>query len=151
MGVDGGVRHLMNETERLNQTGHHRLADPAQSQTDDGDAELNAVDDFIEMLMQALHGARADAAGLDELLDSGIAHADQGELRGCEKRVRCHQEEDQEHAEQHEGDHLGVILMGHSSIGRRSKRLTTSWRLRLKFFNTGDTEEHRVNNLRARG
>ena len=55
--------------------------------------------------MEALHDAGADASGFDELLDAGVAHADQGELRGGEKRIRCHQEKDQEHAEQHKGDH----------------------------------------------
>ena len=123
VGVNRGVRDFVNETEGFDQAGHHGFADPAESQADDGDAELHAVHDFIEMLMQALHDAGADASGLDELLDAGIAHADQGEFRGREKRVRCHQEKDQEHAEQHEGDHLGVILMGNSSIPGRADRL----------------------------
>ena len=55
--------------------------------------------------MQALDDAGADAAGLDELLNSGVANADQGEFRSGEKRIRRHQEKDQKHAEQHEGDH----------------------------------------------
>ncbi len=55
--------------------------------------------------MQALDNAGADAAGLDELLNSGIANADQGELRSGEERIRCHQEKDQKHAKQHKGDH----------------------------------------------
>ena len=66
--------------------------------------------------MQALDDAGADASGFDELLDSSVANADQGELGGREKRVGCHQEKDQKHAEQHKGDHLEVIQMGHSSI-----------------------------------
>ena len=98
--------------------GDHRLADPAQGEADHGDAELHAVDDFVEMLMQALHDAGADAAGGDELLNSCVANADQGEFRRREKRICSHQEKDQQHAKQHEGNHLGAILMGNSSIPR---------------------------------
>ncbi len=74
--------------------------------------------------MQALDDAGADAAGGDELLDAGVADADQGEFGGGEKRICRHQKKDQEHAEQHEGDHLGAVLMGNSSIrGRDGLRL----------------------------
>jgi hypothetical protein len=52
-----------------------------------------------------LDDAGAGTSGFDELLDAGIADADQGELRSREKRIRRHQEKDQEHAEQHESDH----------------------------------------------
>jgi hypothetical protein len=68
------------------------------------------------MLMEALDDAGAGAARFDELLNTGVANADQGELRGREKRIRRHQKKDQEHAEQHEGDHGRAILMGNSSI-----------------------------------
>ena len=66
---------------------------------------MDAVDDFVEVLMEALDDAGADAAGCDELLNSGVADADQGELRSGEKRICRHQEKDQKHAEQHKGDH----------------------------------------------
>jgi hypothetical protein len=66
---------------------------------------LNAVDDFVEVLVETLDDAGAGAAGVDELLDAGIADADQGELRSREKRVRRYQEKDQQYAEQHESDH----------------------------------------------
>ena len=64
VGVDRGVGHFVDEAHALHQAGDHRLADPAQGQADHGDAELNAVDDFVEMLVQALHDARADASRL---------------------------------------------------------------------------------------
>ena len=102
----------MNEAERFDEAGDHGFADPAKGQADHGDAELDAVDDFVEVLVEALDDACAAAAGVDELLDAGVADADQGELRSREKRVRRHQEKDQEYAEQHEGDHLWVILIG---------------------------------------
>ncbi len=105
VGVDRGVRNLLHEAEGFHQAGDHGFADPAQGEADHGDAELHAVDDFVEMLMEALDDAGADAAGVDELLDAGVADADQGELRSREERIGRHQEKDQEHAEQHEGDH----------------------------------------------
>ncbi len=60
--------------------------------------------------MQPLHDAGADAARFDQLLDTGIANADQGEFSGREKRIGRHQEKDQKHPEQHKGDHGWVIL-----------------------------------------
>ena len=68
------------------------------------------------MLVQALDDAGADASGFDELLDAGIAHADQGEFGGREEGVGCHQEQDQKDPEQHKGDHG----WGNSNIRRRS-------------------------------
>ena len=62
VGVDGGVRHLVDELHPFDQAGDHGLADPAEGQADHGDAELNAVDDFVEMLVEALHDAGADAS-----------------------------------------------------------------------------------------
>ena len=105
VGVDRGVRDSLHVMERFDEAGDHGFADPAEGQADHRDAELNAVHNFVKVLMEALDDAGAGAAGLDELLDAGVADADQGELRSREKRVRRHQEKDQEHAEQHEGDH----------------------------------------------
>src|SRR5580693_8797692 len=110
--IDRCVRNFLHEAEGLNLTGDHGFADPAQGEADHGDAELHAVYYFVEMLVEALDDAGAAAAGLDELLDAGIADADQGEFRSREERVRCYQEEDQEHAKQHEGYHWGIVLMG---------------------------------------
>ncbi len=85
--------------------GDHGFADPAESQADHGDAELNAVDDFVEVLVEALDDAGADASGVDELLDAGIADADEGKFGGGEERIGCYQEKDQKDPEQHIGDH----------------------------------------------
>ena len=46
----------------------------------------------------------------NELLDAGIAHADQGEFGGREEGIGRHQEKDQKDPEQHKGDHGTVIL-----------------------------------------
>ena len=62
------------------------------------------------MLVQALDDAGSDAAGRDKLLNTGVTHADQGKLRGGEKRIRRYQEKDEQHPEQHEGEHGWAIL-----------------------------------------
>jgi hypothetical protein len=145
------VRDFLYETERLHQAGTHGFADPAQSEANDRDSELNPVDYLVEMLMEALDNAGAGAAGFDELLDSGIADADQGELRGREKRVRRHQEKDQEHAEQHKGYHLvGVVLRGNSNIPKEVAEMRDRSRLSLQTLNTREKEERRVKLLAFR-
>ncbi len=88
----------------------HGLADPAESQADHGDAQLNAVHDLVEMLVKALDDARANPSRGDELLDASIAHAHQGEFGGGEERIGRHQKQDQKDPEQHKGDHGRVIL-----------------------------------------
>ncbi|SPF44107.1 hypothetical protein SBA1_510044 [Candidatus Sulfotelmatobacter kueseliae] len=108
--VDGSVRNAMDELHAFHQAGDHGLADPAEGQADHRDTELHTVDDFVEMLMEALHDAGADASGLDKLLDTRVADADQGEFGGGEERIGCHQEQDQQDPEQHKGDHGKVIL-----------------------------------------
>ncbi len=55
--------------------------------------------------MQALHDARADASRGNKLLNTGIAHAYQGEFSCCEEGIGRHQEKDQKDPEQHKGDH----------------------------------------------
>ena len=110
VGIDRRVWHFVHETEGLDQARYHGFADPAESQADDRDTELNAVDDFVEMLMEALDDTGAGASRFDELLNAGIANADQGEFRGGKKRICRHQEKDQEHPEQHKGDHGWLIL-----------------------------------------
>ncbi len=79
---------------------------------------MNAVDDFVETLVQTLDDAGAGASGFDELLDAGVTDTDQGEFRSGEERIGRHQKKDQQHAEQHKGYHLWVILTGNSSIAR---------------------------------
>jgi hypothetical protein len=110
MGVDRGVRHPVDELQAFDQAGNHGFADPAQGQTDHGDAQLDAVHDLVETLMQALHDARANAPRFDELLDAGIAHTHQGEFGCREEGIGRHQEKDQEDPEQHKSDHGRAIL-----------------------------------------
>ena len=94
----------------LDHAGEEGFANPAQGQADDGDAQLNPVDYLVEIAVQFLDNAGADAAGFDELLDAGLAHADQGEFGRGKERVGCDQEQDEEHPQQHKGKHGWVIL-----------------------------------------
>ena len=110
VGVDGRVRNFVDEPHAFHQAGDHGFADPAEGQADHGDAQLNAVYDFVEVLVEALHDARADASRCNELLDAGIAHAHQGEFGCREEGIGRHQEKDQKDPEQHKGDHGRVIL-----------------------------------------
>ena len=119
VGINGGVGYAVNELEALDQAGDHGLADPAQGEADHGDAELDAVDDFVEAAVQALHDARADASRFDELLNAGIAHAHQGKLSRSEESIGRHQEKDQKDPEQHKGDHGTAILTFESSCWLR--------------------------------
>ncbi len=110
MSIDGGMRDTVDELHPFDQAGHHGLADPAQGKADHGNSKLNAVDDFVEVLVEALHDAGADTSGINELLNAGVADTDQGKLGGREERIGCHQEKDQKDPEQHKSDHGKVIL-----------------------------------------
>ncbi len=94
-----------------------------RGKADDGDSQLDAVDDFVKITMQFLDSAGADAVGFDELLNARITHAHQGELRRREERVGCNQQQDQEHPEEHKGDHGWLIL---------TFQRGTRWRLKSK-------------------
>ena len=70
--------------------------------------------------MQALDDAGAEASGFNELLNARVAHAHQGKLRSSEKRVGCHQEQDQQDPEQHKSDHGCVILTFQRGLAART-------------------------------
>ena len=96
--------------EFFEQPSQRRLADPAQAEAGDGDAQLDSIDDLVQVLVQPLDNAGADAAGFDQLLDSGVADADQGKLGGREKGVGRNQEQDEKHPQQRKSYHGSLIL-----------------------------------------
>src|SRR5690348_4721021 len=110
MGVDGDMGQTLDDGQAAYKTSDHGFADPAQSQANHRDAELDAVYDLVEILVKSQNDAGADTSGFNELLDARVAHADEREFRGCEERVGCHEEEDQKDPEQHESEHGWVIL-----------------------------------------
>ena len=91
--------------QRLNHAGDCGFADPAQGQAGEGDAKLYRQQDFVKILMQPLDGARPDAAHLDELLNTRIAHAHKGKFGSHEEGIGCNKEENQEHPQEHERNH----------------------------------------------
>jgi hypothetical protein len=99
------VGQALDDGQATDETGDHGLADPSQGKANHGDTELDAIDNFVEMLVETLHNAGADTSGVNELLDACIAHTHEGEFGGGEERIGCYQEEDQEDPEQHIGDH----------------------------------------------
>jgi hypothetical protein len=56
---------------------HGFFADPAESEASHGDAELDAVQDFVEFVVQFADGARADASFFNELLEARVSDADE--------------------------------------------------------------------------
>src|SRR5208337_580227 len=76
----------------IKQARQNRLAQPAQSQTGNGNSQLHAVHYAAELLVEFEDGAGAHAVGFDQLLDARFAHADEREL-GCGKEgIDRHQE-----------------------------------------------------------
>ena len=59
--VNRGVRNVLDRTQH--HLGQQRLTHPAQGQADDGDAQLDAVDHFVQVAVQLLHDAGANAPG----------------------------------------------------------------------------------------
>jgi hypothetical protein len=104
VGIDRYMRNLSDPLrEDIRQD---RFSNPAQAQAGDGNAKLNSVNDFVDILVKALDDARANAPSFDELLDTSLADRHQGEFGRGEEGVGCHQEKDQEDPQQHESDHL---------------------------------------------
>jgi hypothetical protein len=60
--------------------------------------------------VEFLYDARADSAGFDELLDTGIPHAHEREFSRGKKGVGRYQEQNYKHPEQHESYHGLLIL-----------------------------------------
>jgi hypothetical protein len=60
--------------------------------------------------MEFLYDARANPAGVNELLDTGIPHAHEREFSRGKKGVGRHQEQNDKHPEQHESNHGLLIL-----------------------------------------
>ena len=106
MGVNHGVRNLVDKAHALDQVGHNGLAHPAQGKADDCDAKLDAVHHLIEVAMKSLN---------DQLLDAGIPNTDERKLGLCEESVSRYQEQDKENPEQHVGEHR----LANSNIPKR--------------------------------
>ena len=94
------------EEEALDEMGDHGLPDPAEGKADHGDAELHTVYDFVQVAVQSLQNASADATRSDELLDAGLTDADQRKFGSGKESVGRYQGYNQQNPEQHKCDHL---------------------------------------------
>ena len=72
------------------------LADPAEAERREGDPELSAGNRPIEVVVRLPDLEGQAVALLDELVDPGLPHGDQRELRGDEEPVREDEDEDGE-------------------------------------------------------
>ncbi len=86
------------------------LAHPSQSKAGESDAELYRRQEFIEPLLEPLDDPGANAALLDQLLDSRVPDADHGKLSGHEERIRGHQQHYHDDPEEDQSDHNVPIL-----------------------------------------
>ncbi len=103
VGVGGAVWQALEGV--FENGGQRRFADPAEAQAGQRNAKLDGRQEVVEMLMQPQHLAGAKAAGIDHLLDSRIADADQGEFGRHKESVRRHQQDYGEYAHQHVTNH----------------------------------------------
>ena len=104
VGVDGGVRREGGEPaggETEDDLGDGGLADPAEGEAGEGDAELDGGEELVDGVLELEGGAGAGAAERDELLDAGLADADEGELRGHKEAVGQDEEGHHDRAEEH--------------------------------------------------
>ena len=94
--------------ERRDQMRERRLADPAERQRGDGDAELGRGEIGVEMVDRALSSVWAFAPPVgDELGDAAAAHRHQREFGGDEEAVGGHEDEHRPDA-----DEVGQIGAG---------------------------------------
>ena len=108
VGVDDGVggrtwSQLLGEVE--DDVGDGGFADPAEGEAGDGDAELDGGEELVDGVLELEGGAGAGAAEGDELLDAGLADADEGELGGDEEAAGQDEEGHHDHAEEHPLEH----------------------------------------------
>src|SRR5437868_13442685 len=106
MRVNGGMRDT--SEKRLDKAFDGGFADPAQRQTCESDTKLHSQEHLLKIAMKALYQSGADLVGLDELLDTRIADADQRKLGSHKEAIGGDQ---QDHQKELQGD-MGEIGLG---------------------------------------
>ncbi len=91
------------------------LADPAEGEGGEGDAELDGGEELVDGVLELEGGASAGAAESDELLDAGLADADESELRRDEEAAGQDEEGHHDDAEEHPFKH-DCSVMGYDSV-----------------------------------
>ncbi|MNQ74369.1 hypothetical protein D3C85_891240 [compost metagenome] len=80
----------------LQQVGEGRLADPAEAQGGQGDAQLAGREVGVQLVVYGAQDAPAPAVLVGYGFDAGGAQLDHGELGGHEEAVEQHEEEGEE-------------------------------------------------------
>lgn len=107
MGIDVGVGNF--GEQGLKEVSEGDFTDPAEGEACDGDAELDGVEYLVEIGVEALDCARADPLGIDELLDAGVANADEGEFCRNKEGIERHKQHDCDQPQQHVGKHRQIV------------------------------------------
>jgi hypothetical protein len=94
--VSGRLGHAGRQegNRRLDQPSQRRFADPAETETGHGDAQLRRGDVAVRIADGAADRARAAVPLGNHLIDTGLAHRDDRELRGHEESVGEDQRQD---------------------------------------------------------
>ena len=66
---------------------------------------IYGVEDIVELLVELLDGSSADAVSRYQLLQTGLAYADQGKFGGNEERVCCDEQHDRRNPQHDESNH----------------------------------------------
>ena len=103
------------------------LADPAEGESSDGDAKLDGGKELVDGVFELEGGARAGPAKRDELLDAGLADADEGEFGGDEEARGEDEEGHDDYAEEHPLEHQGQCNGWGVSYSAVRYRLAALW------------------------
>ncbi|MCY1351417.1 hypothetical protein D9M69_376820 [compost metagenome] len=82
--------------QRLQQVGEGRLADPAEAQGGQGDAQLAGRQVGVQLVVHGAQDAAPPAVLVGDGFDAGGAQLDHGELGGHEEAVEQHEEKREE-------------------------------------------------------
>ena len=110
VGVEGGVGKVLKPL--FEEAGDDGLADPAEGEAAEGDAELDGGEKFVEVLLKTADGTCSEDFLGDELLDAGFADADEGELGGDKEAVGEDEERYGDGAKEEEAGHGLVASWG---------------------------------------
>jgi len=93
-----------------------RFADPAKGERGERNSKLHGRQELINIVFELEYRASAGTAESDELLDAGLPHADQSELRGDKEAVGQNKEGHHDRAKEHPLQHLESV-MGYGIFG----------------------------------
>jgi hypothetical protein len=77
------------------------FANPTKGEAGDSNAELDSGKKLVDGMLELQGGASAGAAKGDQLLDAGLADANQGEFRGNEEAGSQNKKSHDDYAEEH--------------------------------------------------